>query len=116
MQYLPKMLSWAAPLVLSQARSLDMIEKPAIECPECKDPSIIERATVDRRGFMQTVGATTSLLAVGSAAPTLLAGGERPAQAAAQGERQAKPAEALIRELYQGLTDEQKQQVCMPWN
>ncbi|MBI3408122.1 MAG: DUF3500 domain-containing protein [Planctomycetes bacterium] len=88
-----------------------MIDKQAIECPECKDPAMVDRATLDRRGFMQTVGATTSLLAVGGAAPRLFAGG-RPAQ----GERQAKPAEALIRELYQGLSDEQKRQVCMPWN
>ena len=30
--------------------------------------------------------------------------------------RQAKPAEALVRELYQGLSDEQKRQVCLRWD
>jgi hypothetical protein len=84
-----------------------MSEKLSSNCPECLDP-------VDRRGFMKTMGGTASLLAAGAVAGSSQRVWADPQPAPAN--RAAKPAEALIRELYSGLTDEQKTQVVMPWN
>lgn len=85
-----------------------MIEKQSY-CPECEST-----VDLDRRTFLNAVGGTAvtlvGLQAVGSA-PHVLA--DTPAPAAA---RQAKPAEALIRELYSGLTDAQKTRVCYAWD
>jgi hypothetical protein len=69
---------------------------------------------MDRRGFIRSVGGTASLLAVGAVAgqaPRVWAD-PKPAPA----NRVARPAEELIRELYTGLTDEQKRTVVLPWN
>ncbi len=82
-------------------------DKPS--CPECNEPS-----TLDRRGFMRTVGGTATVIAAGSVvakAPRVWADAQ-PAPA----NHAAKPAEALVQELYTGLSDEQKRQVVMPWN
>lgn len=79
-------------------------------CPECADESL------DRRTFFNAVGGTAVTL-VGlqavSSAPRVL--GQAPA-AAAPAARQAKPAEALIRELHSTLSDDQKRRVVLPWN
>ena len=81
-------------------------QKP--NCPECTDQD-----GLDRRGFFRTVGGgTATLLAAGSVAGLA----PRAVADAPQANRAAKPAEALIRELYTGLTNEQKSQVVMPWN
>jgi hypothetical protein len=61
---------------------------------------------VDRRHFLGLVGSATAL-AVGGAAPRVLA--EQPAPA-------ARPAEALVQELFAGLSAEQRRHVLLPWN
>jgi hypothetical protein len=68
-------------------------------CPECDG--------LDRRDFVRVLGGTAATLVGLQAAPSLLRADE-PATAAP---RVAKPAEALIRELYTGLSAEQKNKV-----
>jgi hypothetical protein len=73
------------------------------DCPDC--------AGVDRRDFLRVVGGSAAALTVaGTAAPGLLAGG--PTQVA----RQPKPAEALIQDLYTGMTAEQRRTLVLPWD
>jgi len=84
-----------------------MSVKERQNCPECT-----EQEAMDRRSFMRTVGGTTTALAAGSLAAPRVWADAQPAPA----NRSAKPAEALIQELYTGLSNEQKQQVVMPWN
>jgi Protein of unknown function (DUF3500) len=86
-----------------------MSENENPNCPECDD-----RGSMNRRGFMRTLGGTATVLAAGSVAaraPRVWADAQ-PAPA----NHVAKPAEALVQELYAGLSNEQKQQVVMPWN
>ena len=79
-------------------------------CPDCTDGAL------DRRNFFNAVGGTAVTL-VGlqavSSAPRVL--GQAPA-AQAPAARQAKPAEALIRELHSTLSDDQKRRVVLPWD
>lgn len=80
-------------------------------CPEC---DALEPADgVSRRLFMKAVGGTAVTLAGLQAIPRVV-----PA-ALAQEPRAAttpKPAEALVRELYSGLTADQRRSVVFPWN
>src|SRR5215831_11656316 len=81
-------------------------------CPECEVGA--PEPELGRREFFRWVGGGAASLAVGGAAvPKLLADGpaNQPAPA-----RAARPAEELIRELYQGLSDEQKQAVVYAWD
>src|SRR5262245_48951909 len=78
-------------------------------CGEC-----VERADgVARRDFLRVVGGGALWLAANGGAAPLLAAPQGAQPAAA---RAAKPAEALIQELYQGLTDAQRQSVVYAWN
>lgn len=77
----------------------------SVPCPECHE--LVE--AVDRRDFLRAVGGT---LALGAVAPNLLAADKK----AAPAPRTEKPAEALVKELFAGLSTEQKQQVVLPWN
>jgi hypothetical protein len=85
-----------------------------VYCPEC-DEQVETQEAMDRRGFIRVVGEhTTSVLAAGAvvaAAPRVLADTPRPAAAA----RTAKPAEAMIRELFGTMTAEQKRTLVLPW-
>lgn len=85
-----------------------MSEKNPPNCPECEAmPG--EREALDRRNFFRVAG--------GSAAVLSLAGGLKTARAdKPAATRAAKPAEDLVRELYQGLSDEQKKVVVLPWD
>ncbi|MGE0610464.1 MAG: DUF3500 domain-containing protein [Pirellulales bacterium] len=71
-------------------------------CPECHE--------FDRRGFLGSLG-KGALVAGGLAPAAHLAA--RADEAPAKLE---KPAEAMIKELYGTLSDEQKQTLVMPWN
>jgi hypothetical protein len=86
------------------------MSEPTLNCPDC---DVTPAEAVDRRGFLRNVGGTAvtlaALEAVTRAAPAF-------AQAAAQPARAEKPAEALVRELWATLTNEQKTQVVRPWN
>ncbi|HWY87824.1 MAG TPA: DUF3500 domain-containing protein, partial [Gemmataceae bacterium] len=86
-----------------------MSEKENRNCPECT-----EYEAMDRRGFMRTMGGTAGILAAGAVAAQAPRVWAEPQLAPAN--RNAKPAEALVQELYTGLSDEQKRQVVMPWN
>jgi hypothetical protein len=84
-------------------------------CPECED---IDRgdAGLDRRQFIRVVGEkTTAALAFAGVAtiPAVARADDTPAVAA---KKPAKPAEALVRELFAGLSDEQKKQVVLPYD
>ncbi len=95
-----------------------MSETKKVYCPECEE-HIEQAEAVGRRGFLRTVGGqAASLIAVGglaAAAPAALAQQTAPARQPASG-RTPRPAEDLIRELYQGLTADQRTQVVRPWN
>lgn len=77
-----------------------------IDCPECPEP-------VDRRDFLRVVGTGAAALAAGTAiVPTLSASPHR----IPLPRRGPRPAEALCRELFANLTEEQRRQVLLPWN
>jgi hypothetical protein len=80
-------------------------ELPAPYCPECEfGPD----AALARRDFIRLVGTSAAALAVGGST-AVRAAAEKPARA-------AKPAEAMIRELYGSLSADQKKQVVLPWD
>jgi hypothetical protein len=82
------------------------------KCPECEAMD-----GVDRRHFLTMVGGTAVTLASLEAVPQAakMLGAQQPPQPGQQA-GSSKPAEALIRELYQGLSAEQRRQVVMPWD
>jgi hypothetical protein len=89
-------------------------------CPECDDAREPLEA-LDRRRFIRTVGErTAALLALGGLAtrmPSALAADQKPALATLQAtDRTAKPAEALVQELYASLSSDQKPNVVLSWN
>jgi Protein of unknown function (DUF3500) len=91
-----------------------MFEKQDERCPECDALSPTD-AGLSRRVFMKAVGGTAvtlaGLQAVPRAASMAFAKPDTPAQPAAP-----KPAEALVRELYSGLSDAQKRDAVYAWN
>lgn len=86
------------------------MQDPATNCPECAEFESLTPA-LDRRRFIQAMSGTAAALVASTTAPRLLADNDTPPAA-----RQARPAEALIQDLYASLTDEQKAGVVMPWN
>jgi len=89
-----------------------MNEQAKVRCPECDDVE-----GVGRRQFLMTVGGTAVTLASLEAVPQILKAQPAATQpAAAQPARAARPAEALIRELYTALTPAQRQQVVFAYN
>src|SRR5262249_36193760 len=63
--------------------------------------------------FLRVVGGqAAALVAAGSVAPRLLAAESKTKIP----EKPAKPAEALVRELYASLTEDQKKDVMLPWD
>jgi len=85
-----------------------MSEKGQPFCPECAGETF-RPAGVDRRDFIRVVGGTAAAVALGGAA------GPAPLKAAGP-PRPRKPAEDLVRELYESLTPDQKKQVVRPWD
>jgi hypothetical protein len=85
-----------------------MSEQQKVFCPECDAPE-----SVDRRHFLTVLGGSAVTLASLEAVPKVIAQETtaRPAQP-----RAAKPAEALVRELYGTLTEQQRTRVVYPWN
>jgi hypothetical protein len=86
-----------------------MSEQLKPSCPECE----LDQDGLDRRTFLGAMGGSAvtlvGLQAVTPSAARVLA--QNPEVPAA---RAAKPAEAMIRELYQGLSDEQKRGLVYP--
>jgi hypothetical protein len=86
-----------------------MNEQERTNCPECDALD-----GVGRRDFLMAVGGTAVTLAGLEMMPgRAIAQAQPPAKPAARTE---KPAEALIKELHQGLSDEQKRRVVYDWN
>src|SRR5262245_35517166 len=83
-----------------------MNEQETVQCPDCD--------ALGRRDFLALMGGTAVTLAGLELAPkTVLAQPGAPAQPPA---RAAKPAEAMIRELYESLSEQQRNQVVMPFD
>jgi hypothetical protein len=82
-----------------------MSEERTPYCPECEEG-------FDRRDFIRVVGTGAAAVLAGGGVQALRAADE-PAK---KSERPEKPAEALIKELYADLSDEQKAKVVLPWN
>lgn len=76
-------------------------------CPDCND--------VDRRAFLSTMGGAAAVAGLGTVLPANLRADD-PAAKTPPPARQPKPAEAMIKELFSGLTDQQKRQVCYDWD
>jgi hypothetical protein len=84
-----------------------MVEQKNTQCLECDGQD-----GVGRRDFLAVVGGSVVTLAGLELVPQIAAA--KPA--GAEQPRAAKPAEALIRELFEGLTEQQKTRVVMPFN
>jgi Protein of unknown function (DUF3500) len=87
-----------------------MTEHETNPCPECDALD-----GVGRRDFLMAVGGTAVTLAGLEAVPQILKAQAPTAQPVAEA-RAPRPAEALVRELYQGLTAEQRRRVVYPWD
>jgi hypothetical protein len=90
-----------------------MSENARPYCPECDQPD--EPAELDRRHFIRVVGGQTAALTLAG-----LAGGAALARAdettPKSDDKPPKPAEALVKELYAGLSDDQKKELVLPWD
>src|SRR5262245_48749754 len=94
----------------SHQEALQMAEIESPYCPECDDAfNFPEPPPVDRRNFFRAVGVGAAAVAA-----TSLVG--RAADTAPAAARKAAPAEDLIRELYNGLKDNQKKKVALPYD
>jgi hypothetical protein len=88
-----------------------MSQEVVTPCPECNEPF-----EVDRREFARYISIGSALFAAGGA--SLLSA----KRAGAEPEPVTKPrvlknpAEDLVRELYSGMSDDQKKAVCRPFN
>ena len=80
-----------------------MLNETPFYCPEC-DEGFVLPAVRSRRAFLQAVGGAAAIAAVG---------GVRTLRAA---DAKAKPAEALIKELYATLDASQKKEVALPYD
>jgi hypothetical protein len=86
-----------------------MSEMTRPNCPECAE----QPETVDRRDFIRVVGGSAAgIVAASSLASTPHVLANQPAAAA----RAPRPAEALIRELYASLNNDQRRQVVRAWD
>lgn len=86
-----------------------MNEQAKVQCPECAEPD-----SIDRRYFLLAAGGTAVSLAGLQLVPRSIA--QEAARSTPPAQRPARPAEALVRELYASLTDDQRQKVVLPWD
>ncbi len=75
-------------------------------CPDC---DFAGSPAINRRHFVQTVGAAT-------AGATLLPRVLNAAEKKAAGKKGEGKSETLVQKLYQSLSDEQKSEICFPWD
>lgn len=87
-----------------------MMHESEFYCPECDD-GLDHAPSATRRQFLARLGAGAAALAVGTAPTLVSAQAPAPAQ-----RREATPAEGLVRELYQGLSEAQRRNLVYPWN
>ncbi len=89
------------------------IEKKEL-CPECEG-QFEQLEPVDRRNFIRVVGTGAAGLVVAGGVTNLSTSGVARA-AVPPGPRAERPAEALVRELFAGLSADQRESVVLPWN
>jgi hypothetical protein len=82
-------------------------------CPECE--ALTPDDGLSRRRFMKAVGGTAVTLAGLQAVPRAL-GDDQPPAAPARPAGNPKPAEALVRELYSGMSEGQRRDAVFAWN
>jgi hypothetical protein len=99
---------------LQSTKEMHMVEETKQVCPECGETSQPEPG-LDRRRFMTVVGGSAAALAVGGTALPQVASADGRVNAVVAA-RSPRPAEDLVRELYAGLTANQRSQVVYPWN
>jgi Protein of unknown function (DUF3500) len=80
-------------------------------CLECEEQEL-NQGQFGRRDFLRLVGGGAALLATGGSLTPQLHAIQNPVQQNAA----PRPAEALIREYFQGLNQEQRRAVVYPWN
>jgi hypothetical protein len=90
-----------------------MSENAKPSCPEC-DEQFDPQDGVDRRDFLRLTGQAAAVLAVGGAATVPAVA--RAADTTRPPERVTRPAEALIRELWAGMSADQRRQQTLPWD
>jgi hypothetical protein len=90
-----------------------MVEEPKPSCPEC-EPTPQPSDGLDRRHFFHVLGGTAVSLVAGNVLAPQLTAGDRVGQVAPR--RGPRPAEALVRELYQSMTEEQRSAAVYPWD
>lgn len=102
------------PLFGFSKKESSMSELKQNYCPECQT-EVESLEPVHRRDFIRTVagGAATLAAVSGAAGTAAVANASFPPPAATNN---ARPAEAMIRELYSGLSAQQRQQVVYPWD
>jgi hypothetical protein len=84
-----------------------------VQCPECEG----QVEPLDRRDFIRVVGVgTAAAVAVGGVATTTLPAVARAAVPPQAAQPRPRPAEAMVRELFAGLTAEQRETIVHPWN
>lgn len=86
-----------------------MLYESDFYCPECDDGTDLP-ATASRRDFLRLVGVTAAMAVIGSGPSRLLADDKQAVKPS------PKPAENLIKELYQTLSEDQKKQLVYPWD
>jgi hypothetical protein len=80
------------------------MDSKKIVCPDCA----ADEAGIDRRDFIRTVGVTAAAASVGA-----------PLWATAKAHASPTPksvAETAVKALYETMTEEQKKEVCFPWD
>jgi hypothetical protein len=90
-----------------------MSENARPYCPECDDQP--DQPALDRRHFIRVLGGQTAaavtLAGLGSAVPPARADEVKP-----KTDDKPGPAEALVKELYAGLSGDQKKELVLPWD
>src|SRR5688572_18557712 len=87
-----------------------MVEQE-LDCPECAG----DLPSLDRRGFMRTIGAGLGAAGVSALLTPARARADSAKPDAAKPEK-ARPAEELVKELHAGFSDEQKKNLVLPYN
>lgn len=85
-----------------------MSQQDGVYCPECQE-EVQPASGLDRRDFLRMVGAGVAGGIAAGAAPGVLSAADAPPKS-------EKPAEALVKELYAGLSSEQRRELVLPWD
>jgi len=84
-----------------------MAEQQNRDCPECNGLIEFPEVANDRRDFLRVAGGTAAVLGLGGMTVPALARADSPKETPV---KTPMPAEALIKELFSGMTEEQRKQ------